>query len=248
MIEAARKLDPVQLRMAAAMLRHCVDPDGSLEEANNAHEQRFLKVGQSWDGIYIVNGQFDAEGGATIVAALNALMPPPLPGDPRSTWQRRADAWVELCRQQLDSGNLPEVAGQKPHLSLLVRSADGGAGELEWGGMIPADTVRRLACDSALTLIHVEGDGRPIDSGQATRTVPPSLRRALVARDRGCRFPGCDRPADWTDGHHLKHWSHGGETKLANLVLLCRRHHRRVHEGRWRLAWGERGELLASPP
>ena len=87
-----------------------------------------------------------------------------------------------------------------------------------------------------------------MDAGRSARTIPPSLRRALVARDRGCRFPGCDRPAEWTDGHHLRHWAHGGETTLQNLALLCRRHHRRVHEQGWRLEWGAKGELLAAPP
>jgi hypothetical protein len=78
--------------------------------------------------------------------------------------------------------------------------------------------------------------------------VPSALRRALVIRDRGCRFPGCDLPADWTDGHHLTHWADGGETRLDNLVLLCRRHHRHVHEQRWRLEGNPAGELVAVPP
>jgi hypothetical protein len=248
MIDAARRLEPGQLRLAAAALRHCVDPDGSLAEAEDAHSLRSLKIGSGWEGRYIVNGEFDAEGGATIVEALNSLMGPRCPDDFRQPWQRRADALVELARQRLDAGNLPGVGGQKPHLSLLVRSTDGGAGELEWGGMVPADSVLRLACDSALTVLAVNGEGEPVATSGTVRTIPPSLRRALVARDRGCRFRGCDRPAAWTDGHHLRHRAHGGKNTLRNLVLLCRRHHRRVHEGGWRLQWGERGELLASPP
>ncbi|MDQ6876544.1 MAG: HNH endonuclease [Candidatus Dormibacteraeota bacterium] len=74
------------------------------------------------------------------------------------------------------------------------------------------------------------------------------MRRALIARDRGCRFPGCDRPPAWTDGHHLKHWADGGPTLPFNLALLCGRHHYRVHEEGWRLAWGGSGELIAIPP
>ena len=116
------------------------------------------------------------------------------------------------------------------------------------GRPVPVVTALRLACDSALTAIAADDSGEPLDAGRTVRTVPPAIRRALVVRDRGCRFPGCDRPADWTDGHHLQHWAHGGETKLRNLVLLCRRHHRRVHEGGWHVAWGQRGELVASPP
>ena len=88
------------------------------------------------------------ESGACLQAALNSLLGPPAPDDERAADQRRADALVELARQKLDAGGLPEVAGQRPHLSLLVRPAEGGAGELAWGGLMPAETVLRLACDS----------------------------------------------------------------------------------------------------
>ncbi len=248
MLESAQRLDPGRLALVAAYLRHCVDPDGVLRDAERDHELRWLNLSQTWEGRYVLDGRLDAEGGACLQVALNALMGPRCPDDDRPVGQRRADALVELARQRLDGGTLPEVAGQKPHLSLVIRSTDSGAGELEWAGLVPAATAERIACDVALTRITTDADGEPLDVGRTVRTVPPSLRRALVVRDRGCRFPGCDRPADWTDGHHLRHWAHGGETKLRNLVLLCRRHHRRVHEGGWRLAWGEGKELVASPP
>jgi hypothetical protein len=248
MLESAHRLDPGRLALAAAYLRHCVDPDGALRDANRDHELRHLRLSQTWEGRYLLDGSLDAEGGACLQTALNALLGPIGPDDGRPIWRRRADALVELARQRLDGGGLPDVAGQKPHLSLVIRASEGGAGELEWGGLIPVATAERIACDAALTRITTDAEGEPLDAGRTVRTVPPSLRRALVVRDRGCRFPGCDRPADWTDGHHLQHWAHGGRTKLRNLVLLCRRHHRRVHEGGWRLQWGAKGELLASPP
>jgi hypothetical protein len=122
------------------------------------------------------------------------------------------------------------------------------AGDLVWGLPVPAETVRRLACDAARTPVELTPDGQPLEVGRTTRTVPPALRRALVVRDQGCRFPGCDRPSDWTDGHHLQHWADGGATTLENLVLLCRRHHRKVHEDGWRLAWGEDRGIVAIPP
>jgi hypothetical protein len=74
-----------------------------------------------------------------------------------------------------------------------------------------------------------------LDIGRATRLVPAGMRRALVLRDGGCRFPGCDRPPQWTDAHHLHPWAQGGATRLPNLLLLCRHHHTTVHEGGWRL-------------
>jgi predicted restriction endonuclease len=85
-------------------------------------------------------------------------------------------------------------------------------------------------------------------AGQTSRSISGSQRKALVVRDKGCRFPGCDRPADWTDAHHLKHWADGGETVMDNLVLLCRRHHRKVHEEGWHLGITPDGEIAVVPP
>jgi hypothetical protein len=93
-----------------------------------------------------------------------------------------------------------------------------------------AETARRLACDSTVVRILENEKGEPLDVGRKTRTIPPGIRRALQARDHGCRFPGCSFKR-YVDGHHVRHWADGGETKLGNLVTLCRFHHRLVHEG-----------------
>ena len=113
---------------------------------------------------------------------------------------------------------------------------------------MPIETARRLACDASVSTVTVDAAGTPLDVGRTRRTIPSALRRALVVRDRGCRFPGCDRPPEWTDGHHLVPWAEGGETRLDNLVLLCQRCHTAVHEGGRRLRWGVDGELVAEPP
>jgi hypothetical protein len=83
--------------------------------------------------------------------------------------------------------------------------------------------------------VHIthDGDGRMLDVGRKTRTIPPAIRRALAARDSTCRFPGCISRR--CDAHHIKHWADGGRTSMDNLVLLCRRHHRAVHEGGFRI-------------
>jgi hypothetical protein len=109
---------------------------------------------------------------------------------------------------------------------------DGTAGrcELEQGPAIPAETARRLSCDASIVTLLENDRGEPLDIGRKTRSIPPAIRRALNARDRGCRFPGCPNTR-YLDGHHVRHWAHGGETKLSNLVMLCRFHHRQVHEG-----------------
>jgi len=89
--------------------------------------------------------------------------------------------------------------------------------------------------------------GQPLSVGRARRTIPAAMRRALSLRDRGCAYPGCDRPPEWTDAHHIRHWADGGETALSNLVLLCRLHHRRVHEEGWKLSRGPAGAVAQAP-
>jgi hypothetical protein len=92
------------------------------------------------------------------------------------------------------------------------------------------------------------GSTQPLEVGRASRVVTPAQRAALVVRDDGCALAGCDRPPAWCEAHHLVHWLHGGPTDLANLALVCRAHHRAVHEGGWRLHRDPNGRLTASPP
>ena len=127
------------------------------------------------------------------------------------------------------------------HVDADTLSADGepGRSELEDGTRVPCETSRRLSCDASLVEITQASDGPVLDVGRKTRTIPPALRRALEARDRGCRFPGCG--LRFTDGHHVTHWADGGATSLANCLLLCRFHHRLVHEGGWQVGWWGRG-------
>jgi hypothetical protein len=252
LVRAAHSLDPKYLSYLTRRLRYSVDPDGTLAHSNDQYDHRYLHLSQTLDGVFYLDGRLDSEGGAAVRAALNALEPSRI--DERSGSMRRADALVELARRQLDAGNLPEVAGQKPHLSVtasaatLAKAPGAPPADLEWSQPITGDAARRLACDSAMTRVLLGPTSDPIDVGRCTRTIPPALRRALIIRDRGCRFPGCDRPPDWCDGHHLVHWIDGGETNLANTCLLCRRHHRFVHELGWGLAWGDEGEILAIKP
>src|SRR4030095_9620011 len=90
------------------------------------------------------------------------------------------------------------------------------------------ETARRLACDASRVVMQHARDGRVVEVATRTRTISSALRRALHHRDQGCRFPGCT--VHFGQGHHIRHWAHGGPTKLSNLTLLCRRHHRAVHE------------------
>ena len=116
----------------------------------------------------------------------------------------------------------------------------------EQGPALPVATVRRLACDATLLRVVETEQGEPLAIGRKSRSIPPAIRRALNARDAGCRFPGCTHRR-YVDAHHVEHWADGGETTLANLVTLCRTHHRLVHEGGITLSTGPDGRLFARP-
>ena len=133
--------------------------------------------------------------------------------------------------------------------SALVTARDVPAGTsfVEHGPGVPAGTSRRLACDAALVGLFENAEGIPLSVGRQTRAIPPWLRRALQARDGGCRFPGCTH-ARFVDGHHIRHWADGGETSLENLLLLCRFHHRLVHEGGFGCTRTRSGEVLFTTP
>jgi len=250
LLKAAETMDPGQFTGVAKHFEHRVDAAAALVEANRAYERRYLHVSEPTDGMVRLDGLLDVEGGAILRTALNAGM---LPGkdDDRTPGQRRADALVDLCSRK--TGGSATGAGPRPHLVIrasldtLLGAAGAPAGELEVGGSVPAETVRRLACDATLTRITGRGE-LEAEISRASRSIPPSTRRAVEARDRTCVAGRCDRPPQWTDGHHLQHWTHGGPTILANLVLLCRRHHRMVHEGGWGLRRGEHGRWGLVPP
>ena len=149
---------------------------------------------------------------------------------------RRADALGRIAESFLKVGPAALNGGERHQIVVHVdaqtlREGVAGRCELEDGPSLPAETVRRLACDASVVSVVENEQGEPLNVGRKTRTIPPAIRRALNARDRGCRFPGCTN-TQYVDAHHVHHWSKGGETKLSNLALLCRFHHRQVHEGR----------------
>src|SRR6202049_2489778 len=216
LVNAAKELDPWRLKRATLFLRHCLEPDGVLADANEAHERRFLYLSQTYDGIFRLDGQLDADGGAALQTVLDALMGPPAADDHRTAPQRRADAMADLAHRQLDGGQLPQVGGQKPHLMVtvdmatLAKAPGSRAAELEWAQPIPAETARRIACDCSITPVFLGAESHEVEAGRRSRSIPAPTKRALVVRDKGCRIPGCDRPPAWTDGHHIIHWADGG--------------------------------------
>jgi hypothetical protein len=155
--------------------------------------------------------------------------------EPPKPSARRADALAIVAESFLKHGVGALNRGERHQIIVHVdaetlHAGTAGRCELEDGPSMPAETVRRLACDSSVITLLEDKDGTPLDVGRRTRSIPPAIRRALNARDRGCRFPGCPNTR-YVDGHHIRHWAQGGETRLHNLLTLCRFHHRQVHEG-----------------
>jgi hypothetical protein len=218
-----------------------------LRKASEAvdEQQRSRRRSVRWwwddDGSLVLRARLSPEEGAVVVAALEAAQdavraasdPPTLPaGTPQVT---AADALVAVGETVLAVGPTAAAGPVRHqvvvHVDRSTLATDGpGRSALVDGPALRPETVRRMACDAALVTMLDDPAGATLDVGRRTRAIPPALRRALRVRDGGCRFPGCPQRR-FVDGHHIVHWSRGGATSLANLVLLCRHHHRLVHEG-----------------
>ena len=240
-------------------------------EERSAARRRDLVIGSPQGGL--VRGRFllPAVDAALVVTALRPLAAPhaagpadradpwtdPVPAetlarDDRTHGQRMADALVELCSRALAAGDLPDTGGERPQLLVTIdldrlRQRTGAAELLDGTPVAPAQ-LRRIACDSGVLPAVLGTAGQPLDIGHQTRTVPTGLRRALVLRDRGCAYPGCDRPPGWCDAHHIHHWADGGPTALTNLLLLCGHHHRHVHATHQQPTIGADGHPRWRPP
>jgi hypothetical protein len=220
-----------------------------LEVAELSREARqYRNRNLSWrydeDGSIVIKARLPAETGGVVMKALDAALSHlPLPDvsaetypAPKPEWgQRRADALAVLAESFLAHGPAALPGGERQQIVVHVDAATleertAGRCEFEDGPSIAAETARRLACDASMVRIVEDERGEPLDVGRKTRSIPPALRRALNSRDQGCCFPGCTQTR-YVDGHHIRHWAEGGETRLANLVSLCRFHHRQVHEG-----------------
>ena len=237
LVEHAAARDWRSLRGLIAHCKRCADALDDREPAdrNGTH---LSKSADRW----VLSGDFDDLGGTTLNEALIAATDPPTEGDPRSLSKRRSDALETIARFFLDHADLPVEGGEAPHVSAVLtwdairdrltatsmRSNPTMAGP----SMSPAQ-LGQLLCDAKISRIVIGPDGQPLDVGRELRTPPRWMRRALVARDKGCRFPGCGRRPGWCHAHHVIAWEFDGETNLPNLVLLCPYHHHLVHRTGW---------------
>ena len=245
-----------------------VDRLAEAREAARQHARRGVHVYQDEDGTVVLHGRLTPEGGALLLRALDAaretlyrqrratgtVLSAAGPGEETtpSRAQQQADALALLAETALHHELDPGAPGERyqvvVHVDAAVLADLGQPGQsvLEEGSHVPAGTSQRLACDASRVVMRHDAAGRVVEIGARTRTIPPALRRALLHRDRSCRFPGCTVRVG--QGHHVQHWAQGGPTTLANLALLCRRHHRAVHEEGYRVERLPDGALLFRRP
>ncbi|MET8231574.1 DUF222 domain-containing protein [Micromonospora sp. NPDC005298] len=260
LVDWAAQFDAALLRRLGTRILDHVAPDvadAAAEAALRAQESRAARdrhvtISEQTDGRLRLAGILDTEAAAALRAAIDPLIAPTGPDDTRTPAQRRHDALADVCRLALRSGDLPENGGDPAQVVVttdydtLTRQL--GAGALDTGLPLTPEAVRRLACDAAILPAVLGGAGQALDVGRQRRLISGPLRRALVLRDRGCAFPGCDRPPRWCDGHHIRHWADGGDTSLGNAVLLCGHHHRHLHHGDWSVQLGGDGHPEFVPP
>jgi 5-methylcytosine-specific restriction endonuclease McrA len=237
-----------------------MDQHAEAREATLQHAGRALHVYPDEDGTVRLRGRLTPEVGALLIKALAAAREALYQrtrrqepeADPPTLVQQQADALALLAETALHQGLDPGAPGERYQVVVHVEApvladpAAPGQSVLEDGARVPAGTSQRLACDASRVVMRHDQDGRLLEVGARTRTIPPALRRALQHRDRGCRFPGCGMR--FGQGHHIRHWAQGGPTTLWNLALLCRRHHGAVHEEGYRLDRQPDGELRFRRP
>jgi len=210
----------------------------SISEAIRAHANRSLRLHRDADrGMMTMTVELPLETGELVEKALDratdssALQTPELADESWSVQQ--ADALVTVVNAYL-SGNGEASASTSDNYQVTVHVDRSALAQGEGRSSLPIESVKRLCCDVDAVVIVENEDGEPLSVGRKTRTVPTAIKRALQARDKGCVFPGCHHTR-FVDAHHVQHWSAGSETSLENLILLCSRHHRLVHEGGFRI-------------
>jgi hypothetical protein len=198
-----------------------------------------LHLSRGLDSQWVLDGNLNAETGELLDTALRLAATDEVEGDtPRSNATRRADALGDLARWFLDHQQTHGGGRRRPHLNIvidwdhLVGDATATAETLS-GTVFDAVTTGRLLCDAVLHRVIMNSDSAVLDYGTASRTITAPMWAALGVRDRHCRFKGCDRPAAWCEGHHVRPWQFGGPTNLLNLVLVCTRHHHLLHKPGW---------------
>ena len=240
---AAQMATVRELRGIVQYLTGAFDGDGGAAADDAARRKRYLYLSPLLDG-YAINGFVDRECGKRLDAVFKAYIKSSYRtddtrDDTRTTAQRRADALVELVECGLAQAKVGGYVLVPEFLTVLDISAHEerdpvavaqARAEYARDGQLSQATIERLCCDAAFTRVIKDGKSQVLDVGRKTRNISPALRRALIARDRGCTEDGCDMPPDGCEVHHKIPWQDGGPTNLENCELKCRRDHIRTHE------------------
>ena len=260
----AAEHDADTLRRLGVSIWAALDPDAAdadeearlLAQERRARHRRGIVGLPDGDGGTRVRGNMPDADWAVVRSALSPLAAPrPTPADgpdTRTGAQRYVDALVELARRQLAAGDLPDDGGDPPQIVLTttidaLRDGDGHA-RLDDGTRLSTDAARRMVCGAILVQVLLDKAGVPLSVGRRERLFKRGIRRALALRDRGCAFPGCDRPPAWCQAHHIIAWHDGGHTSLDNGVLLCGHHHRLIHQRQWEVVMAHNGHPNFLPP
>ncbi len=250
------------VRATANLMRaftHALDPDAADERALRRYERAGITISPLLDGGFTTSGTMDETTGAAIKAAIDAASPL-VTGDTRTAARRRLDGLHAICRHWLDTSEPePDLTSRRTsksraqlvvtvdHDGLAGRRSPGGT--LTWAGPVAASTAQRLGCDSMATFVALDKNGEVVEAGTQRRFFTIPQRRAMVARDGDtCCAPFCDRPAAWSDGHHLVAVADGGPSTVANGALPCEGHHVQLHEGHWTLHRLPDGRYLLRHP
>jgi hypothetical protein len=215
----------------------------STQDANRAHKARYLNRSIHEDGSMTISIQLPKEAADLVMKAIDIALVLErneekeefhhTDEDEASFFQKQADALVQVARGYL-TGDAEKKSSTADHYQVMVHVDESAlrSADIDLGGKsdLPVESVRRILCDASIVPVSEGKNGEPLNLGRKQRVVSPPMKRALLGRDKSCRFPGCTH-TNWLDAHHVAHWVDGGETSLANTLLLCGRHHRLLHEG-----------------
>ncbi len=264
LLDLAKDLSVDQLDKAMDHWRRRADSELSDQQTKNAQDNRELFISPLGDNQWIMKGSLTAEQGSIINEALKAVVEAEWDhsAETRTMPQRRSDALTTICRNWLATNHDITVHANRPQLQVHVQLNDllalsrtqssepshprpFAGGYTNDGSFLDAATIERLWCDSVISRVLLDGSVL-LEAGRASRTIPVGLRRAVIARDRHCRYPGCTCTATWCEVHHIKEWNDNGNHDIKNLVLLCSRHHQRIHTTGEKLVLLDDGTLIVT--
>ncbi len=251
LLEYAQQATAEQVQRRCQQMRNA-DRAASTRDVNEIHRGRFLCRSLDGSGRMTISVELTEEAGALVMAALERAMAmaetdasrdASNADDEASFPARQADALVDVARAYL-AGESGKSASPADHYQVVVHVDEAALRAEPVEGArsdLPIESVRRLCCDAGVVIVTEDAQGNPLDLGRKHRVVQPALRRALIARDRHCCYPSCAHTR-WLEAHHVMHWIDGGKTNLDNTLLLCSAHHRRLHEGGFRIRTNHAGE------